>query len=211
VNEILVRLWTRVRMMLSSGRVAIVDDSGVVQKMQGVLSLAEVIDQLQRAAEFGFTSNPPVGSDMLVAFIGGERTKGIVLGTNHPGSRPTGLQPGEAMLYSLAGQRVYLSAGGIVIDAAGTPVTVKNATDVTVSASGSVSVTAAGALKLKAASITLDAPTVTATGNLVANGNITDQGAGTPKTMAGMRTAFNTHTHTAPGGGGATTGPSGSM
>lgn len=210
-DELVRRVWTRVRNMLGLGRVTLVDDSGAVQRMQGVFSAEEVIDLLQRVAEFGFTSSPPAGSDMLVVFVGGERSKGVVLGTSHPESRPTGLAPGEAMLYSQSGQRVYLSAGGIVIDAAGTSVTVQNATDVTVSASGDVSVTAAGALTLKAASIKLDAPTVTATGNLVANGNISDQGAGTPKTMAGMRTAFNSHTHTAPGGGGATTGPSGSM
>lgn len=170
--DLFARLMTRIRMLIGIGRVSMVDDSDVVQTIQGAFSIEEVIDRLQRAAEFGFTSNPPVGSDMLVVFVGGERSRGVVVGTNHQPSRPTGLQPGEAMLYSLLGQKVYLSEDGIVIDGAGLPVTVKNAPTVAITADTSVTV--------KAPLVTIDAPSIKTTGDLQVGGNIRAAGTITP-------------------------------
>lgn len=100
--------------------ISAVNDSGGVQTVQIMLSSTEVRDGSPRIAEFGFSSNPPVGSDGVVAFLGGDRTKGVVIGTCHQPSRPTGLSPGETILHSQDGKSVYLTAaGGIVVEAKG--------------------------------------------------------------------------------------------
>lgn len=139
--EVFDHLYARITMLFGRGRVTgPVDDSGTVQMMQVQMSGLEVADERYRVAEFGFTSNPPIGSDVLALHIAGDRTAGAVIGTNHQPSRPTGLQPGESMLYSQDGKHVYITAsGGIAVFANGQPVNVTGATTVTVNASQEIS------------------------------------------------------------------------
>lgn len=153
----LARLWRRVQLAVGRGRVTTSNDSGSVQILQAVLGKLETRDKIPRIAEFGFTSRPPEGSDVIVIFVGGDRSNGVAVATGHQQSRPTGLLEGEAMVYDLWGKKIYFTkGGGIVIDAKGTPVTVNNATSVTVNASDA---------------ITLNAPSVIASDNLsVGNG-----------------------------------------
>ncbi|WP_423236877.1 phage baseplate assembly protein domain-containing protein [Burkholderia cenocepacia] len=48
-----------------------------------------------RVPEFGFSSNPPIGSDALALHVAGDRSAGAVVGTNHQGSRPRGARAGR--------------------------------------------------------------------------------------------------------------------
>ncbi|MCY0854347.1 phage baseplate assembly protein [Cupriavidus sp. D39] len=67
-----------------------VNDAGGVQMMQVKLNAEETRDNTPRVPEFGLASNPPVGSDAIVVFLGGDRSQGVVLGTVHQVSRPRG-------------------------------------------------------------------------------------------------------------------------
>jgi phage baseplate assembly protein V len=136
---IMQRLWRRVQLMSSWGRVTFSDDSKSAQLLQIKLNDSETRDATPRIAEFGFSSMPPNGSDVLVVFLAGDRSKGVVVATGHQASRPLGLAAGESMVYDLWGKSIYLTAsGGIVVEAQGTPVTVNNATVVTINASEKV-------------------------------------------------------------------------
>jgi phage baseplate assembly protein V len=170
----------RFAMLFGRGRVTgPVDDSGAVQMMQVQMSGLEVADERYRVAEFGLTSNPPVGSDALALHVAGDRTAGVVFATNHQASRPTGLQPGETMLYSEDGKQVYLTAGGgIAVEAKGQNVVVNDAADVTATASGT---------------FTVNCPTIVLNGNVQINGNIGQSGA-----SGGTGTATFTAPITAP-------------
>ncbi|MBN9096087.1 MAG: phage baseplate assembly protein [Pandoraea pnomenusa] len=160
-----------------------VNDSGGVQVVQISLSSTEVRDGSPRIAEFGFSSNPPAGSDCVVAFLGGDRTKGIVIGTCHQPSRPQNLRPGETILHSQDGKSVYLTAsGGIVVEAKGQPVVVNDASDVTWNCSGKFKLVAPGGVEI-------DAPIVQSTGDMQ------DNFASNPHTVAVMRQIANGHTH----------------
>ncbi len=191
----------RVLGIIGRGRVKFVDDSGPVQEMQVLMNGIETPDNRMRVPEFGFTSNPPEDSDVIAVHIAGDRSAGAVLGTNHQPSRPTGLQPGETMLYSEDGKYVYLTAaGGIVVEAKGQPVTVNNASNVTVNCSGIFKIVAPGGVQIVA-------PTVTSTGD------IQDNSGTNSHTMAQMRSIYDTHTHPVPnvqlgGPGTATSAPS---
>lgn len=130
------QFWRRIQLMVGRGRITRVDDSGTVQKLQGTLNGLELRDGTPRLAEFGFTSNPPSNSDVVLAFLAGDRSNGVAIATGHQPSRPTGLQPGEAMVYDLWGKSIkFTKDGGIVVDAKNTPVMVNNATTVTINAS----------------------------------------------------------------------------
>lgn len=194
---ILERVARRVLLSLARALVTTVNDAGGVQMMQVKLNALETRDNTPRAAEFGLASNPPVGSDAFVVFLGGDRSNGVVLGTVHQPSRPRNLAPGETMLYSQDGKYVYLTAsGGIVVEAKGQPVTVDDASDVTVNCTGVFKVVAPGGVQFIA-------PTVTSTGDIQDN---TETNA---NTMAQMRSIYNGHNHAVPnvqlGGPGTTT------
>jgi phage baseplate assembly protein V len=157
--------------------------------MQVQINQLETIDGLRRVAEFGFTSVPPQGSDVAIVFVGGDRSSGLVIGTNHQASRPTGLNPGETMIFTQDGKQIYLTAaGGIIVKANGQPVEIDNATTVTINA----------ATKIRAVT-----PRFECTGDIVDNCDTTG------RSMAADRIIYDGHTHPVPnvqlGGPGTTT------
>lgn len=183
------RLARRVLMLFAPGRVKLVDDSGLVQKVQVWVNDLETISDLRRLAEFGFTSAPPIDSDVLAVFVGGDRANGVIVATGHKQSRPTGLKSGEAMIYSLDGKQIYLTAGGgIKINANGQPIEVDNASDVTLNCTGKFKVVAPGGVEF-------DTPTVKSTGDIVDNSGANEA------SMASMRDTYDSHDHNDPQGG----------
>lgn len=118
------RVYRRVLLSLGRGRITLADDSGSVQTVQAQISASEVYDNTPRVAEYGFTSLPPSGSDAVLVFIGGDRSNGVVVGTNHQASRLKNLQTGEVAIFDDQGQSVWIKRGGIVIEGAGKPITI---------------------------------------------------------------------------------------
>ena len=122
----------RIANAIGLGRLKLLDDTGPVQMVQvdqgaiGPDNARRLLDRVRRVMEFGFVSSPPVGTEAVLARLGGSRTLSLVIGTNHQASRPRDLQEGDSALYDVRGARVWLTANGIVIDGAGMPVTVQN-------------------------------------------------------------------------------------
>jgi phage baseplate assembly protein V len=169
------RLHQRLLHAIGRGRVTTGNDSGPVQTQQIKLGADEIKDKVPRLAEFGLTSMPPVGSDAVLVFIGGDRSNGAIVATGHQASRPKGLKPGETMLYSQDGKSIYLTAaGGIVVEAKGQTVTVNNASTVTINA---------------ATKVRMVTPLLEVTGDIIDNvgSNI--------HTVAQMRAIYDQHTH----------------
>ncbi|PXW23414.1 phage baseplate assembly protein V [Paraburkholderia caballeronis] len=186
---IMSRLARRVLLLVGRARVNLVNDGGAAQQVQVTVNELETIDNLNRLAEFGFTSVPPQGSDVAVVFIGGDRSNGVVVASGHQASRPRGLKAGETMIYTQDGKQIYLTAsGGIVIEAKGQPVTINDASNVTCNCSGVFKVVAPGGVEF-------DTPTVKSTGDIV------DHSGTNPNSMAQMRSIYNGHNHNDPQGG----------
>ena len=181
--DVIERLSHRILLVIARSLVTLVNDAGGIQILQVRLSASEVRDGLPRVSEFGFSSNPPEGSDAVVAFLGGDRSKGIVIGTCHQPSRPRDLSPGESILHSQDGKSVYLTAaGGMVVEAKGQPVVVNNASDVTWNCSGKFTLVAPGGVEF-------DTPLVKSSGDMQDNFETN------PHTLAEMRQISNEHTH----------------
>jgi phage baseplate assembly protein V len=168
------RLYQRLLHVIGRGRITTGDDTGPAQLHQVKLGLQEVKDNIPRIAEFGLTSMPPVGSDAVLLFIGGDRTNGAIIATGHQQSRPRGLLPGETMIYSEDGKQIYLTASGIVVEANDQPVTVNNASTVTINA---------------ATKVRMVTPLLEVTGDII------DNVGSNPNTIAQMRAIYNGHTH----------------
>ncbi|HDR9036127.1 TPA: phage baseplate assembly protein V [Burkholderia vietnamiensis] len=174
-NGLTARMARFLTVVTGWGRVTQQNDSGGAQLLQVQVNERETIDGLPRIGEFGLTSVPPDGSDIAMVNLGGGRNNAVIVGTNHQGSRPRNLQPGETMLYSQDGKSVYLTAGGgIVVDAKGQSVTVNDATIVTINA---------------ATKVRMVTPRLECTGDIVDNCDTTG------RSMAADRLIFDGHNH----------------
>ncbi len=192
-HDYLERLARRIMMMVAIADTPLSNDAGPIQELQVRIDEREIIDEVPRLQEFGFTSRPPNGTDVVLVFVNGDRSRALAIGTNHQASRPRNLKPGESMLFSEDGKYIHMTAdGGIVVDVKGQPVTVNNASDVTVNASGKLKVVAPGG-------ITFETPKLTVTGDVL------DQRDNGGITMAAMRSVFNGHDHGGVSSGGANT------
>jgi phage baseplate assembly protein V len=99
-------LGNRVMMMFGRGVLRGVNDSTGRQQLQVELLKNELRDGVEHMQNYGFTSHP-MGGDVAVAFIGGNREQGIVLVVDDRRYRIS-LQPGEVALYDDLGNKVAL-------------------------------------------------------------------------------------------------------
>lgn len=160
------RLARRILLMMARGTITLVDDSKTVQTMQVRVNGLELIPDLPRFAEFGFTSNPPSGTQAVIASKNGDRNDGIVIATSNAKYRLVGLSTGEVAIHDDKGQSVYLSASGIVVNGGGNPITLTNT------------------------------PKVRAeTARFECTGDIVDNCDTTGRSMAGDRVIFDGHNH----------------
>ncbi|WP_228727473.1 phage baseplate assembly protein [Klebsiella sp. RHBSTW-00215] len=162
----------RIASMLGVGRVTAMQDGGGTQSVQYQTPLE--VASAHRLAEFGFSSGLPVGTDVVLAFLGGDRSNPVVIATNHQGYRHSDLTPGETVMYNQWGLYIQLTEDGISIDAKGQDVTVNNAKNLTATATEQVK---------------LITPKLLVTGDVIDNCETND------KTLKQLRDAYNEHDH----------------
>jgi phage baseplate assembly protein V len=134
----LTQLGRRIMHVISRGRARFVDDSGNVQKLQAEIITGVIQDKLPRLAEYGFQSVPPAGADLVLVYLGGNSTDGVVIATGHQQYRVKNLAEGEVCLSDNLGQRVYLSAAGIRVEGASLPIQINTTSTLTINAAGGV-------------------------------------------------------------------------
>lgn len=175
IKKIVGPVHARVMLMIGRAVLKAVNDAAPIQIVQAALLGDEVRDKVERMAEYGFTSVPLPGAQAVAVFVGGDRGHGIVIATGDTRYRLKGLEGGEVAIYDDQGQKVTLTRAGIVVDGGGLPVTIINAP-----------------------SVTADTPEFTMTGNLSVAGNVVAAGDVSDhenKSMAAMRTIYNSHNH----------------
>lgn len=158
------QVYRRVMMSIGRGRITLVDDSGPVQKIQARFGPLEIIDGMPAPHDYGFTSNPPPGSDMLASFVNGNRSSGVAVSIGSQEFRLKNLASGEVAIYDSLGQSVHLTRAGIVINGAGLPLIITGAPSVTID---SAAVHMTGSLNVAG---TITAPNVVGTTNVTFGG-----------------------------------------
>jgi phage gp45-like len=104
------------------------DDSGDVQKVSGQGLPGESFSNVLRAGHFGHAAHAPKGSHGPGISPLGFADKAIVLGLEHPASRPKNIPEGASVLYDANGNMIYCKlADGIVISSATGDVVVTSA------------------------------------------------------------------------------------
>ncbi len=155
----------RISNMLARGTLAAVNAASKMQGLQLRLLAGEVKDNVEHFEPYGFTSNPKGGAEAVAVFLDGDRSHGIAIVVADRRYRLTGLQTGEVALHDDQGQKVHLTRTGIVIDGAGKPIVFHNA------------------------------PKARFEMDIESTGEIKDRCDSSGKTMSGMRTTYNSHTH----------------
>ncbi|ORJ23964.1 phage baseplate assembly protein V (plasmid) [Rouxiella badensis] len=167
------RLYRQIKMLIGIGKVTAIDDGGLTQNLQYQTPL-EIRSNTPRMADFGFSSGLPVGSDVVVAYLGGDRSSAVVIATNNKKYRHTGLNAGETVIYDQWGGYVKLTEAGIEVEANNQPVTVSNATIVTINATEKI---------------------VANTPRFECSGDIIDNSGSNSTTLKQFRDVYNEHAH----------------
>ena len=85
-----------------------------MQTVQAQLDALSTRDNIPVLYHYGFFGAPPVGADLHVAFLDGDRSKAVVIASNHQSHRMTGVAPGDAGLFA-QGAIIHLKSGGIAM------------------------------------------------------------------------------------------------
>ena len=96
------------------GVVALVDAGRKLQGLQMRLTADEVKDGMEHFEPYGFTSNPQPGAEGLAAFLGGDRSHGVVICVSDRRFRLQALESGEVALYTDEGDRLHFKRGRVI-------------------------------------------------------------------------------------------------
>ena len=179
IQKLMAPTANRSKLGTARGAVETVRDSGNLQTVQITLLEDETRDRIERLQEYGFTSNPPAGSDAAVIFIGGNRDHGVIVGVDSREYRKKNLDSGEVCLYDKNGSEIYLKKTNEIL--------VKSSLKITLETTGATLELSATGLKITVGGVET---TIGASG-ISTQGGISDSGG----SMAAIRAAHNTHTH----------------
>lgn len=112
IPQILKELKMKVLMMVATAVIEAVNDSTKIQQNQVSILEGEVHSGYDRVQEYGFSSVPNPGCQAVVACVGGSRDHGLVIATEDVRYRPTGLLPGESVMYNDKGSYAKFKSDG---------------------------------------------------------------------------------------------------
>lgn len=103
------------KLLLTIGRGVLlaVKDDKKIQQVQLTLLADEVKDQVESMAHFGFSSNPPKGSDLVMVSVGANRDHGVIIASEHRDSRFKNLAEGDSVIYNKNGKYIHLKGDDI--------------------------------------------------------------------------------------------------
>lgn len=116
VRKLVEPILHRVKVLAQRGVVRSTDDSRKALEVQAAVLAGETLSRIERFAHFGFTSRPPVGAEVIVLCLGGNRDHPIAIADEDRRSRPVGLlAAGETVIYATGGALVHVKADGSVV------------------------------------------------------------------------------------------------
>lgn len=107
-------LHNRISNLLGRGSLRELDDSDGIQTLSADLGDDETRTELERLQQYGFTSVPLKGADLVVAFVNGSRDHGVVLAVDDRRYRLKALADGEVAIYTDQGDYIHLQRGGTI-------------------------------------------------------------------------------------------------
>ena len=140
------RLKDRVLLMLGRAIVTLVNDATMIQSVQLEGLPDEILDDVERLQNYGFSSRPHPGSEALFAAMGGQRQHPVVFVVDDRRHRIRELEEGEAAIYTSENRddsphRVHLKQGRITEMHAGASSIVMTPTEIRLRSGGGAWIT----------------------------------------------------------------------
>jgi len=98
-------------LMIGHGIIEAAKDGGPLQAIQATFLADETKDDVRKMHHFGFSSNPPVGSECIAVSVGGNRESSVVIASEHRDFRFKNLAPGDCVFYNKNGKFIHLKGG----------------------------------------------------------------------------------------------------
>lgn len=181
VKKICDPLARRISLMIGRAVLTAADDAAMRQRVQFSALQGEVKGDVERMQNYGFTSVPLAGAQVLFVSLGGNRDHPVAVSVDDPRHRVKGLQPGEVAIYTDEGDKIVLKRGR------------------------TVEITTQTLLVKASTKVRMETPVLECTGQVHDLCDIQ------PDTMAGMREIYNNHTHPENDSGGPTDDPNQKM
>lgn len=105
---------SRLANVLARCSVALVNAATKMQTLQVRLLAGEIKDGIEHFEPYGFTSNAHPGAEGIAAFLGGDRSHGVVLCIADRRFRLKELKPGEVALYTDEGDCLHFKRGRVL-------------------------------------------------------------------------------------------------
>ena len=113
-------LESRVKLMIGRAVLHVLDDDRKLQAVQVQAFAGEVLDNVERFQQYGFSGSPHPGAECVLLSLGGMRQHPIVVAIDDRRFRPSGLSEGEVVIYTSQdpeeAHRIWLKNGHIVPD-----------------------------------------------------------------------------------------------
>lgn len=74
----------------------------------------EIVQDNELMQNFGFSSNPPIGSQAIILPLGGKTSQGVIIATEHSSYRIKNLKSGEVAIYTDEGDSIVLKRGHLI-------------------------------------------------------------------------------------------------
>lgn len=110
VKSLLAPLARRVQLMIGRAVLAAVEDNAGRQYVQLKVLKGETKDGVERVQQYGFTSHPLAGAQVILACLGGNRDHPVAISVDDHRHRPA-LQKGEVAIYMADGSNITLKTG----------------------------------------------------------------------------------------------------
>lgn len=150
VQKLLDPIRRRLSNVVVRAVVTLANDGLKIQGLQLRVFADEVLDNVERFQQYGFTSVPLAGAEAILLCLGGHRDHSVVIAVDDRRYRFKGLASGEMAIYDDQGQKVHLKRNGIFIETT-LGVTVDAGGAVLVKSAGKATVEAAGTVEIKGA------------------------------------------------------------
>lgn len=166
---------------------------GLIKRFSASGRSDETFSGREYLQHYGFTSRPLAGAELIIWAEGNN----IIAVASDDRRYRLSLADGEVALYTDEGDKVHLKRGRIIEITGGEKI-IASTKVLEATATTSATVTTPALTVVASTSVTMTTPLLAVSGNitcanLTAAVNVADQNGA--KTMAGMRTTYNTHNH----------------
>jgi phage baseplate assembly protein V len=100
ISKMLRPIKNRISLMVSRAVLVLIDDKTTLQQLQARILGEELLDELERFQQYGFTSVPHPGAEAITLSVGGHRSHTVVINVDDRRYRLKGLKGGEVAIYT---------------------------------------------------------------------------------------------------------------